>query len=486
VTAPSSEPSVLELREQLGERDRTVARLEAVIRDLQARLGAAATAGKRQAAPFSKGKPEPAPKPPGRKAGDAHGRHGHRPTPAADAVDETYDAPLPDRCPDCGGDVAEDRLDEPYQTEIPRKPLRRRFHVHCGHCKGCGETPRGHHDLQTSDATGAARSQLGPDAQAAVVYLNKHAGLSHGKIAAAFGPLFGVRVSRGACARVVLRAGRELRPAYREIEDRVRNAQYLTPDETGWRVGGHPAWLHGWVGDDGAALFVIDPRRSADRLEGVIGRDGPGTRTHDGYSTYNRFEDAVHPPGVDHALRRARKLADTQPGAAKRFPLRVIDLFGESLGARARLSEKAADAGERAGVYGGYVARLRALTERPRPNADNETFAAHLNAHDTSWFAFLLDADSPATNHRAEQALRVPLVNRKVRGREPDGGRGRRPRGNVVRVGHRPQAEPQPALLHQPGPPGALGLPLRLRRALNKYLRSLACVRANQPTNLNV
>jgi hypothetical protein len=29
--------------------------------------------------------------------------------------------------------------------------------------------------LQTSDATGAARSQLGPDAQATVVYLNKRA-----------------------------------------------------------------------------------------------------------------------------------------------------------------------------------------------------------------------------------------------------------------------------------------------------------------------
>jgi hypothetical protein len=36
--------------------------------------------------------------------------------------------------------------------------------------------------LQTSDALGAAAAQLGPDAQAAVVELNKHGGLSHGKV----------------------------------------------------------------------------------------------------------------------------------------------------------------------------------------------------------------------------------------------------------------------------------------------------------------
>jgi transposase len=417
VTGPSYEQLLLELRhlrEQLAERDRVIARLEAANRDLQARLDAAEKSAKRQAAPFSKGKPKPDPKTPGRKPGDAHGRHGHRPAP--DAVDETYEAPLPDRCPDCGGDVTEDRLDEQYQTEIPRKPIVRKFNIHCGHCRGCGQVLRGHHELQTSDATGAAQSQLGPDAQAAIVYLNKHAGLSHGKIAAAFGQMFGIAVSRGACAQVVLRAGRKLKPAYREIEDRLRNSRYLTPDETGWRVGGYPVWLHGWVGDGGATLFVIDPHRSADRLEQAIGRDWSGTLTHDGYSTYNRFEDAVHQQCVDHALRRARKLSETQPGMAKRFPLQIADLLGEALGTRTRLNEQGADADVRDRVYNEYVERLRDRTERPRQNAENETFARHLHVHDASWFTFLLDPEIPATNHRAEQALRVPIVNRKVWG----------------------------------------------------------------------
>lgn len=416
---PSYEQVLLELRqlrEQLAERDRVIARLEAANRDLQTRLAAAEKSAKRQAAPFSKGKPKADPKTPGRKSGEAHGRHGHRPVPTPEQVDETYEAPLPDQCPDCGGDIAEDRLDEQYQTEIPRQPIVRKFKIHCGHCACCGKQLRGHHELQTSDATGAAQSQLGSDAQSAIVYLNKHAGLSHGKIAATFEQMFGIRVSRGACAQVVLRAGRKLKPAYHEIEERIRHSQYLTPDETGWRVGGHPVWLHGWVGDGGATLFAIDPRRSADVLQEVIGLKWSGAMTHDGYATYNRFEEAVHQQCVDHALRRARKLTETQTGMATKFPLQVIDLFGESLDARARLHETGAEVEERARVYEDYVERLRNLTDRPRQNAANETFAKHLNNNDASWFAFLLDENIPATNHRGEQALRVPIVNRKVWG----------------------------------------------------------------------
>jgi hypothetical protein len=46
--------------------------------------------------------------------------------------------------------------------------------------------------LQTSDALGAAAAQLGPDARAAVVELNKQGGLSHGKVVRCLKSLFGI------------------------------------------------------------------------------------------------------------------------------------------------------------------------------------------------------------------------------------------------------------------------------------------------------
>jgi transposase len=394
-------------------------RLRELVAQLQKRIDELERSAKRQAAPFSKGEPKKRPKKPGRKKGEQHGEHAHREPPAAERVDETLDAPLPEQCPDCGGKVVEDHADKQFQTDIPRQPIVREFTIHCGRCSKCGKHLRGRHPLQTSDATGAAQSQLGADAQATIVDLNKRAGMSHGKIADTFHNLFGIDVSRGACAQVVLRAGQILQPVYEQIKEQIKSSNHLTPDETGWRIGGHLVWLHGWVGDDGATLYAIDPQRSADVLEKIIGIDWSGSMTHDGFSSYDRFEDAIHQQCQDHALRRARTLLDKQTGAATAFPRQVIDLLTGSLRLRDRLDAAdptGADMDRRGRLYEKYVDRLRALTERPRLNVENERFAKHLYNHASSWFMFLVDPSIPATNHRAEQALKTPIVNRKVWG----------------------------------------------------------------------
>ena len=410
--APSIQQLLLE-NQQLREQN---AQLQETIRVLQKRIEELERSAKRQAAPFSTGEPKKNPKKPGRKKGEQHGEHGHREPPPPERIDETLDAPLPEQCPDCGGDVIEDRLDQQFQTEIPRQPIVREFKIHCGHCHQCGKRLRGRHRLQTSAAIGAAQSQLGAEAQATIVYLNKHAGMSHGKIADTFAKVFGITLTRGACAQVVMRAGQILQPVYEEIEEHIQSSAHLTPDETGWRIGGHPAWLHGWVGDDGATLYAIDPQRSADVLEKVIGLDWSGDMTHDGFSSYDRFADAAHQQCVDHALRRARTLLDKHKGAAQIFPQQVIDLFTDALRRRDRFAEKGADEERRDRVFEDYVRRLRDLTAPTRANEENARFAKHLDKHAGSWFLFLIDPSIPATNHRAEQALKTPIVNRKVWG----------------------------------------------------------------------
>jgi transposase len=404
------------LREQVAERDQLIAQQQQTIHDLQQRLAAAERAAKRQAAPFSQGPPKPHPKKPGRKSGPKHGRHGHRPPPEPPQVDQTLEAPLPKHCPDCGGALTATHVDQQFQTEIPRRPIVRQFNIHCGCCQECGKPCRGRHPLQTSDATGAAASQLGPDAQAAIVYLNKRGGLSYGKIADVYDRLFGIRLTRGACAQVVLRGGRRLQPAYQQIQGKIKEAKHLTPDETGWRIGGHTVWLHSWVGDDGSTCFAIDPQRGAEVLAEVIGWDWSGAMTHDGCSSYDRFEEATHQQCVDHALRRARALADKQTGAAKIFPRQVIDLFQGALQARDQFLEGKMDAAALEQAHTRYVAQLLDLSGRPRANGANQTFANHLYNHGEQWLMFLIDPSIPATNHRAEQALKVPIVNRKVWG----------------------------------------------------------------------
>jgi transposase len=407
---------VRELQAEIERLRRLLAERDLLIEQLQQRLEAAERVAKRQAAPFSRGTPKKNPKKPGRKPGEEHGRHGHRPPPPPTQVDESHDAPLPDRCTACGDVIIESHVDVQYQTEIPRTPIVRRLDIHCGNCRGCGKAYRGRHPFQTSDATGAAQSQLGPDAQAAVVDLNKRAGMSYGKIASTFDKLFGIQVSRGACAQVVLRAGRRLQPVYAEILDHLKAADHLTPDESGWRIGGHPAWIHAWVSGDGTTGFAVDPRRGAEVLAEIIGFDWSGKMTHDGCPSYDRFVNAGHQQCVDHGLRRARALGEKQTADAKYFPQQVIALFEGALQARDQFLAGKIDQAALAQAHDDYVAALLDLTEMPRLNPLNETFAAHLYHHGERWFAFLADPTIPATNHRAEQALKVPIVNRKVWG----------------------------------------------------------------------
>jgi transposase len=370
---------------------------------------------KRQTAPFSKGPPKDQPKKPGRKAGAQHGPHGHRLPPSPDRIDETHDAPLPEVCSRCGGPIDETHIDQQFQTDMPRRPVVRRFDVHCGRCRRCGQSCRGRHPLQTSDATGACASQVGPDAQAAVVLLNKEAGLSYGKVARLLSVFFGITLTRGACTQIVLRAGQRLQPAYQEIRQHLAESKRVTPDETGWRVGGQPAWLHAWVGDD-VTGYVIDPKRDAGGLEAVLGLDWEGVLIHDGFASYDRFMAACHQQCLAHPLRRAHNLEGTQVGMAKQLPRQVIDLLCGALQVRDLYRNGDLTEVELAGAHAWYVDALHALTERPRTNAANERLARHLWVHAEQWFQFLIDPSIPATNYLGEQAIRPAVVNRKVWG----------------------------------------------------------------------
>jgi len=410
-----SRPTYDELLDTIQHLQQQVEALQAENVLLRNQLEQSQRAGKRQAAPFRKGPPKPNPKTPGRKAGDNHGRHGHRPPPPPEQLNETLEAALPATCPCCGGTLVEDALTYQYQTEIPRRPLCRQFNVHVGHCQQCGRRVQGRHPLQTSDALGAAASQLGPDGQAAIATLNKQAGLSHGKIVACLDTLFGIDLSRGASAQVVLRAGERLQPAAEEIRQATREADCLVVDETGWRVGGQPAWLHVWVSER-ATCYTVAAHRSADALQEVIGLNWDGHLVHDGFTSYDRFREAIHQQCLGHVLRRARDLLASAVGGAVRFPRQVIALFTEAIHLHNEYGAGRVAPAVWECARDLFDERLLALVNVARVVPAYETLSAHLYNHFESWFSFLSAAGLPATNWAAEQALRPAVVNRKVWG----------------------------------------------------------------------
>ena len=390
-------------------------RLRGELDEARASLDLAQRQAKRQAAPFSKGPPKPRPKRPGRKAGKAHGRHGHRLPPSPAVVDEVLEAPLPQVCPHCGGGVHQTGVATQYQTEIPRRPPIRQFNVHVGICSTCDRRLQGRHALQTSNALGAAASQIGPDAQAAVVLLNKTFGLSHIKIAAVFQALFGITLTRGAGAQIVLRAGNRLQPAHEEVRQEIKAAACLTPDETGWRVAGQSAWLHAWVAPR-ATCYAIDRHRKADVLERLIGRGWSGRMVHDGFASYDRFAAATHQQCLGHILRRVRDLEAKAKRGAVHYPRKLIALFTEAIHLRNRYLKGEVTAEQLAQARKAFDGRLRRLAWPAREVPAYETLSEHLWRHLDEWFTFLSHPEIEPTNWEGEQAIRPAVVNRKVWG----------------------------------------------------------------------
>lgn len=385
-----------------------VARLRQLVEELQ-------RSGKRQAAPFSKGTAKGKPKKPGRKPGEDYGPKAHRAPPPPEKIDETHEAPLPEACPDCGGPMDETDVQQQYQVEIPRRPIHRQFNVHIGQCRSCQCRVQGRHPLQTSDALGAAASQLGPDAQAAIIELNKNAGMSHGKIARTFDNLFGIALSRAGSVHTVLRAARRSQPVYDCLARSLRRSAWVVPDETGWRVGGRLAWLHAFVARR-VTIYHIDPTRSHAPAEQLLGPDYAGSMIHDGWSPYDRFWSARHQQCNQHILRRCREILEAARGAAVRFPRRIAALLQQGLHLRDRYA--AGDMSQR----GLAIARsrlqnaLETAVFPPKRAAANERLAQHLWNHIDHFFTFLHVPGLDATNWRAELAIRFGVILRKVWG----------------------------------------------------------------------
>ena len=364
----------------------------------------------RQAAPFSRGLPKERPERPGRKPGRAYGRQGHRRRPRR--IDITHDVPLPPRCPDCGGAVGRRRVVSQYQEDLPvQRPIVHEFRIAIGCCRRCHRRIQGRHPLQTSNALGAAAVHLGPQAVALAVILNKQLGLSFGKIAHLLGDRFGLSVTRGGLVQAVERAAHQMHPTYEALCAQVRGSPVVTPDETGWKVGGHPYWLWAFATAD-TTTYAIEDGRGFAQAARMLGADYAGVLQRDGWAPYRQFVQAAHQTCLVHLLRRCRTMMLDHPHHP--FAAEVDRLLRAALTTRHRYDAGRVSDHGLAVARGGYVNRLgRVLDRRPSRLADARRFAAHLTAEYEAVFSFLFDPTLDASNWRAEHALRPAVITRK-------------------------------------------------------------------------
>lgn len=407
--------------EKIVRLEREIQQLRQEIDRLQRLLEEALRAAKRQAAPFSRRAPKANPKKPGRKSGSCYGRIAHREIPQR--IDETLEAELPAGCPHCGGRLSETEIVEQYQTDIPAPRIEHlRFRIHVGHCRQCGSRVQGRHARQTSDALGSAASQLGPRAVALAIQLNKGLGLSFGKTTSVLQQAYGLEVTRGGLCQAIARAAYKAEPTYQRLVQQIQSSSTVTPDETGWKVGGRLWWL--WVfASPRLTVYSIQPGRGFEQAVQILGEDFGGFLVRDGWSIYPHFDQASHQTCLAHLLRRCAQMREVATWSAAGLPRTVQSILRQALRLRDRWKTQQLTDHGLAVARGRLEARLdRALQTRYRW-ATNERFANHLFRERNYIFTFLYYPGLDATNWRAEQALRPAVVARKVWGgnRTPNG-----------------------------------------------------------------
>jgi len=386
-------------------------RLREEIDKLKKELEAAQRAGRRQAAPYSRGKRKKNPRSPGRKPGAKYGQQHNRPIP--DHVDEEITVAAPEKCPGCGGPLTLERMEEQYQEEIVRRTFVRRFHIPVCRCAHCEQRVQGRHPLQTSDALGAAAVQVGPEALTLGVLMNKAQGLPHADAAAILKQGFGLLMSRSGLCRAIQRVARKAESTWYALRDAARRSRLAHMDETGWKVDAQLRWLWAVVTEQ-ITFCEILPGRGFAQAAGILGAEYAGWLIHDGLPIYYKFLKAAHQSCVAHLIRRCRDMAEVATPVAARFPLAVKALLEQGLSLRDRYLEQKISLHGLWTATGRLEAKLDRLLARTYREPANRRLAKHLLHERPYLFTFLYCPGLvDATNNLAERVMRILVMIRK-------------------------------------------------------------------------
>ena len=310
-------------------------------------------------------------------------------------------------CQGCGTNLSSSlqQLIQRYEKiDIPPiKPVVTRVERYSCTCPECGQQ-----QLAPVPVGMEPGSPFGPRIAALVTTMRYGHGISYSRMQQMLGEVFGLEISEGAIANLLLRVKEQLQSSVDGIVQRLRSSRLVCSDETSARVNGKNQWE--WVfQNDQVCLHVIRPSRAGDVIREVMAEHRPQIWVSDLFSAQKTH------PAEDWQVCLAHQLRDCQYGIdagdeifapiMKRILLRAFVLHR-------RWSELAA-----ATQYQ-YRLRLRrelsqalALSPLQSDGVRLQNRYRDLREH---LFLFLEDSTIPPTNNTSEQALRWSVIFRKV------------------------------------------------------------------------
>ncbi|MFQ6026916.1 MAG: IS66 family transposase, partial [Dehalococcoidia bacterium] len=305
--------------------------LEAHVRELEVRLGQNSQNSSRppSADPPSFQRSKRSSSPTRRKRGAQPGHLGHHRIRYSKAeVDEVVEL-HPSVCDHCSIALegpAEEEKDWRHQVvELPEvKAKVTEYRLHSRRCPECGQR------VQAQLPPGVPQRHFGPIFQATAAILTGRYRLSRREAQQLLDDLWSAKISLGALSSLEEVTSGALKNVVSGVAQSVKRAGIVNIDETGWRENDGRAWL--WTAVvEGKSLFHIDPRRSGDVVEKLLGEDLSGVVGTDRYSAYKRMPIEQRALCYAHLKRNFQALVDREGEAASvgRRGLRELErVFG--------------------------------------------------------------------------------------------------------------------------------------------------------------
>ena len=391
---------------------------QALARELQQLKAQLAALHRRQ----FKGRRDPKPGSPparGKKRGAPKGHPGwQRPKP--DRVDRLVPVPAPQRCPHCqGSDLTV--LKETHQHLQEDILLEPRVVVTCflhqqAHCAACDR------DVHATGPGELPGSYIGPAAKATAIYLRYELNASERKISRFFTDFFGLKFVPASAFGFERQAVRRGLPLYADLLDKVRALPVAHADETSWRHDGRGYWA--WcAGDQDLVAFRLDPHRSTEAAQELLGERFGGVLVADAYASYNGVHPKDRQSCLAHLKTKAKdldqELALLQGPAAdpeaRQFCRQIQGWVHDACQAHQRLSRGRWQA--KAARKQGRALRglLRQICARPLRYPRAEAFRQRLLGKEQDlFFTCFRRPNVPPTNNLAERTLRPLVIMRRV------------------------------------------------------------------------
>lgn len=373
---------------------------------LQSNLDQVDRQAHRQAGPFRI--PEKKRKSDPKKPGQKKGHPGiYRAMPAH--IDENIDVTL-DKCPRCGGPLADPKCVEQIIEEIPPiQPRVTRLRTYKANCPQCGEV-RSRHPLQVSEAIGAAGVHLGPRALAITAMLNKALGTTVRKTCRILQDLLGLRLTPGGLTQITHRLADKFQGDYQQLLEGLRTAPVVHCDETSWWVGGPKFYL--WVLTNfNTTVYRVENGRGRDIITGTLGADFPGVLVSDCLNIYDNATPLQH-KCYSHHLKAISEAMEQHPRQGEGF------LSDCRFVLHTAMSVKKMEPAISTAEYVDNCSRLERcadnLVNRQNLSPTEEKIRMRLAKQRDHLFTFLHHPGVDATNNLAERQLRPAVIARKV------------------------------------------------------------------------